>query len=149
MSFLKPSHVSLLEGSQTLFSLLMKNPADSRSCRTRSAKALQMLKVAFNTITLNPLYCGSQMINWWGNRRWNTWKKTTELLKVSDNFDFGEALIHIRESRSYFYTFKIPHRIHIMTLYLNTGFHVHLWYNWQFRSPIDMFFLFIVSLYSD
>ena len=41
----KPSHVSLLEGSQTLFSLLMKNPADSRSCRTRSAKALQMLKL--------------------------------------------------------------------------------------------------------
>jgi hypothetical protein len=41
----KPSHVSLLEGSQTLFSLLMKNSADSRSCRTRSAKALQMLKL--------------------------------------------------------------------------------------------------------
>ena len=42
----EPNHVSLLEGSQTLF-LSMKNPADSRSCRTRSAKASQMLKLHY------------------------------------------------------------------------------------------------------
>ena len=44
-SQIKPSHGSLLEGSQTLLSLLMKNPADSRFCRTGSVKALQMLKL--------------------------------------------------------------------------------------------------------
>ena len=62
-------------------------PVSSTNETDRHDIAEILLKVAFNTITLNPLYCGGQMINWWGNRRWNTWKKTTELLKVSDNFD--------------------------------------------------------------